>query len=253
MGVARVVWAGDRLLYDSQANGVPLVTGVTPRAGPPVEVISPAFWPGATPDGRTILFHKGMARADEGIWKINATGGAPPTRLVTGDAAFPIVTPDNRHVIFQSVRSGVLSPWMVPIEGGEPREIIRMATGPSTPDISPDGRRLLFGGDEKPNEFKWFVCELPACSNRVSPPMPANLGSGGRFTPDGRGITYVDTSHMNIWTQPLAGGSPRQITHFTDRTIDSFAWSRDGSRLAIVRSTTTSDIVLLRLRGSQKQ
>jgi Tol biopolymer transport system component len=142
---------------------------------------------------------------------------------------------------------------MVPIEGGEPREIIRMATGPSTPDISPDGRRLLFGGDEKPNEFKWFVCELPACSNRVSPPMPANLGSGGRFTPDGRGITYVDKSHMNIWTQPLAGGSPRQITHFTDRTIDSFAWSRDGSRLAIVRSTTTSDIVLLRLRGSQKQ
>ena len=101
MGVARVVWAGDRLLYDSQANGVPLVTGVTPRAGPPVEVISPAFWPGATPDGRTILFHKGMARADEGIWKINAIGGAPPSRLVTGDAAFPIVTPDNRHVIFQ--------------------------------------------------------------------------------------------------------------------------------------------------------
>ena len=51
--------------------------------------------------GISTLVVAGMARADEGIWKINAIGGAPPSRLVTGDAAFPIVTPDNRHVIFQ--------------------------------------------------------------------------------------------------------------------------------------------------------
>ena len=51
---------------------------------------------------------------------------------------------------------------------------------------------------------------------------------------------------MNIWSFPLAGGDPRQITNFTDRTIESFAWSRDGTRLAVLRTTTTSDIVLLR-------
>jgi Tol biopolymer transport system component len=246
IGTAFVVWAGERVLYDSQANGVPLVAGVTPGTGAPVEIISLAFWPGATSDGRTIVFEKGFTRANEGLWKINAAGGAPPTRLVTGDAQFPIVTPDNQHVIFQSFRSGVLSPWIVPIDGGEPREIVRMATGAATPDISRDGRRLLFAGFEKQTEFRWFVCDLPACSNRVSPPLPANYLYGGRFTPDGLGFTYVDTSRTNIWTQPLDGGSPRQITHFTDRVIDSFAWSPDGSRLALVRSTTTNDIVLFK-------
>ena len=253
IGVATVVWAGDRLLYDSQANGVPLVAGVTPGTGAPVDVIAPAFWPTATSDGRTILFVKGTARADEGIWKINAAGGAPPTRLVTGDAQYAIVTPDNRHVIFQSYRSGVLTPWIVPIDGGEPREIIRMAIGFFSLDISRDGRRLLSQRFENENGWTWFACELPACSNRVKPPQPANASSGGRFTPDGRGITYIDSGNLNIWTQPLDGGPPRQITHFTDRRINSFAWSHDGSRLALVRSTTTSDIVLLRLKESQKR
>jgi len=37
-----------------------------------------------------------------------------------------------------------------------------------------------------------------------------------------------------------------QLTHFTDRTIADFAWSRDGKHLALVRTTATSDIVLFK-------
>ena len=45
--------------------------------------------------------------------------------------------------------------------------------------------------------------------------------------------------------QALSGGAPRQLTRFTDRRpIESFAWSRDGKRLAIARVTVTNDIVL---------
>jgi hypothetical protein len=41
-------------------------------------------------------------------------------------------------------------------------------------------------------------------------------------------------------------GKPRpQLTRFTDdRQIADAAWSRDGKRLAIARTTTTIDIVL---------
>ena len=67
-----------------------------------------------------------------------------------------------------------------------------------------------------------------------------------RWTPDGQSIAYVDTTGSNIWSQPLDGGPPRQITHFSDRYVASFAWSRDGKRLAVARTTTTNDIVLLR-------
>jgi hypothetical protein len=45
----------------------------------------------------------------------------------------------------------------------------------------------------------------------------------------------------------LDGKPPRQLTHFTDdRQIADAAWSRDGKRLAIARTTTTTDIVLFR-------
>ena len=43
---------------------------------------------------------------------------------------------------------------------------------------------------------------------------------------------------------PLGPGT-RLGTLFTDgRPIESFAWSRDGKRLALTRSTQTNDIVL---------
>jgi hypothetical protein len=37
------------------------------------------------------------------------------------------------------------------------------------------------------------------------------------------------------------------LTHFTDpRGIAGFAWSKDGKRLAIARTSTSQDIVLFR-------
>jgi hypothetical protein len=42
-------------------------------------------------------------------------------------------------------------------------------------------------------------------------------------------------------------GSARQLTHFAeDGEIADAAWSRDGERLAIARSTNTAAIVLFR-------
>jgi hypothetical protein len=46
---------------------------------------------------------------------------------------------------------------------------------------------------------------------------------------------------------PIDGKAPYQFTKFIDgRTITDYAWSRDGKRLSISRSVTTSDIVLFK-------
>jgi hypothetical protein len=65
---------------------------------------------------------------------------------------------------------------------------------------------------------------------------------------DGRGLAFVDgDTEANVWVQPLDGQPPHQLTHFNDgRTIVSFAWSRDGTRLAVARATVTNDIVLFK-------
>jgi hypothetical protein len=50
----------------------------------------------------------------------------------------------------------------------------------------------------------------------------------------------------NIWVQPIAGGAPYPLTKFTDRVINDFAWSPDGTRLAITRGTALADIVQIK-------
>jgi Tol biopolymer transport system component len=80
----------------------------------------------------------------------------------------------------------------------------------------------------------------------------AAVATGGFFrttwTPDGAAFDFLDfrDGAWNIWRQPIAGGSPKQITDF-DRSqqIFSFAWSRDGTRLACSRGTISTDAVLL--------
>jgi Tol biopolymer transport system component len=75
--------------------------------------------------------------------------------------------------------------------------------------------------------------------------QPSRPGDRNK-TPDGRGLAYVDAAGTNIWIQPLDGTPPRRLTQFDDQIITSFAWSPDGTQLAIVRARETSDLVLLR-------
>jgi Tol biopolymer transport system component len=51
----------------------------------------------------------------------------------------------------------------------------------------------------------------------------------------------------NIWSQPLDGGPPKQITKFTSGQIFSFDWSRDGKQqLVCSRGTQTTDVILIK-------
>jgi Tol biopolymer transport system component len=69
-----------------------------------------------------------------------------------------------------------------------------------------------------------------------------------RWAADGRSLLYTkDTDGVvNIWSQPIAGGAPRQVTHFKSDFIFGFDLSRDGKRLIIGRGHETSDVVLIR-------
>jgi hypothetical protein len=95
-------WAGQRLVYDSTVNGVYTISSVIPGAGAPIEV-APGFGPGATSDGKTVVFFNSPGSA---LWTIDTTRAAQPVQLVP-DGLFPIVTRDDQRVIFLSTRSGV--------------------------------------------------------------------------------------------------------------------------------------------------
>jgi serine/threonine protein kinase/Tol biopolymer transport system component len=228
--VISIRWAGDQVLYGRWA----WTPGAAPR-----QLFESAEGTTAGVDGKTVVFRK-----ENGLWKVEGAGGTP-TLLASGDAWNPAVTPDNRWVIFLSSRSGVQSPWIVSLAGGEPRQLVnRFAAAPGV-EVSRDGTKLMFlSRDEATNRAVAVTCEFDGCRNANV--FPAPWRGRLRWTPDGRGITYIDPeSQRNLWTIPAAGGRPTQVTRFDDRVIVDFDWSPDGTRLAVARRLETSDIIMV--------
>jgi serine/threonine protein kinase len=236
--LARLVWSGDQLLYGTVVSGRPAILRVTPGQDTAEEVVLDALTPGGvTSDGRTIVFVSSSTDTIPELWKAEANGRRV-ARLVHGvTASQVVVTPDDRSVIYNSLVGGTLSIWMVPIDGGGTPT--KLADGDSAA-VSPDGGSMAFAD----SRASLMVCTLPGCTTRRtigSAPFRGPLS----WTPDGRGVAYA--READIWVQSLDGGPPRQLTRSADRRpIGFFAWSRDGKRLAITRSTETNDIVLLR-------
>jgi Tol biopolymer transport system component len=235
--VDRVAWAGDRLLYAGIVGGQPAILRVTPGQNSPEDVVLEALAPAATSDGGTIVFVSSTDNTLD-LWTADANGRRKTRLAPSVTANLLAVTPDDRYVLFNSILGGSVSIWMVSIEGGSPTKLTD-GTGAA---VSPDGGSIAFVAQGARGVPSLVVCSLPGCS---SPRTigPAQLDTPVSWPPDGRGVAYA--SNGNLWVQALSGGAPRQLTRFTDgRPIRSFAWSRDGQRLAITRSTVTNDIVL---------
>jgi Tol biopolymer transport system component len=166
------------------------------------------------------------------------------------------VTPDGSFVDFVRLRRGSFgnSLWRVAFLGGPPKPIIEatqvtqmFTTGQLDP--SPDGTSILFRSLDAAGHGVIVICDLPMCAapRFTASEITERAGASVRWTPNGRGLAFVDLTMPNLWVFSLDGKPPRQLTHFTDdRTITDFAWSRDGKRLAIARGMTTNDIVLFK-------
>jgi serine/threonine protein kinase len=245
--VETLSWAASDLVFTSRLNGQIAIRSLRAGKSTPDDIISKGRAPAPTPDGRTIVFVSAETGSGSGpIWRAEADGRNRKQLAPRG--MVPVVGRD-RSVIFLSAQSGVASLWVVSIDGGPARQLTKRPA--SRADVSPDGNRLVFRSVDEQGHPVLVVCDLPDCTSERTLPDPVLSGSA-KWRPDGLSLAYVPRmAASNIWVLPLSGAAPHQLTQFTDgRRIDDFAWSRDGKRLAIVRSTTTTDIVLFKgLRG----
>ena len=181
-----------------------------------------------------------------GLFKADADGRHAVSLVHPGIAVGPVITPDGHNVVYGSLQG----PMIVPIEGGTPKQI-ELGAGSSLQKDStyhPTENRSPSSWRQEDQKLVLLVCDFPVCASRRTLTMPSSVPASVRWTPDGRGIAYVDgDTQTNLWVQPLDGTPAHQLTQFTDgRTIPSFAWSRDGKRLAVARETVTNDIVLFK-------
>ena len=245
-GVNGLAWTPDgRLVYASSASGnldlwIMEADGTHARQLTTDPLVD--RWPAVSPDGRSVVFTALRAGSSD-LWRMDIDGGnlQPLTRA---DPDFPPeITPDGKWVLYSSSQSGQPALWKVPLAGGQPSM------------LSPVGYHGLISPDGKLVEYVFI--DQKASRRRVAvksweggEPLRVfdiAIAHSTRWSPDGRGLTYVETRDgvANLWLQPLDGGKPRQLTHFTSDNIFNYAWSRDGKQLAVVRGNWSSDVVLI--------
>lgn len=206
----------------------------------------PAFLPSACGNGRYIVFMSVRTGKGVAIWRMDANGGNLKELTAGPSDQFPACSPDGQWVVYQASTSIV----KIPIDGGA---ATTLSSGTDvSPAVSPDGKMIAFTAIQGtvPNfHFVWLV--VPdnggAPLYTVNADTRANPNQRMRFTPDGKSLAYVVNEHgvSNLWTMPLTGGAPKQLTDFKSDQIFDFAWSRDGKQLALSRGQVSSDVVLL--------
>ncbi len=207
--------------------------------------------PVVTPNGRYVVFTSGRA-GTRNVWRMNLDG-SDPRQLTDGQAEFlPAVTPDGQWVVYSSLESAArLMLRRVHIGGGAVVELNREGVNPA---VSPDGRQIAYlfteasAPDAPPNRIGIIPFEggEPVRTFEIPP------GLGGartilQWSRDGRSLLYtvITNNVSNIWSQPVEGGKPVQVTDFKEHIIAAFDWSRDGRQLAVARGLLIRDAVLI--------
>src|SRR5262249_45614098 len=77
---------------------------------------------------------------------------------------------------------------------------------------------------------------------------PQSLDSQLRWAQNSRSLYYTvkEGRAQNIWVQPLEGGLPHPLTHFTSEEIFDFDCSRDGRQIVCTRGIYNSEVVLIK-------
>ncbi len=123
--------------------------------------------------------------------------------------------------------------------GGAPPSRLSMlvsaASDLSSPDLSPDGRTIVYGADEA-GRVDLFVSRV-AGGARVRLTNDAARESGAHFSPDGERIIFTrieeGSEAPDVYSVPSLGGDAAPLLH---HAFDA-TWSPDGTRLAFIQWT----------------
>jgi acylaminoacyl-peptidase len=141
------------------------------------------------------------------------------------------------------LKDGFFHLFILPAEGGTPRQITSGDYHHRGPRWAPDGQSLIFSANRRPDwahqprnseifEITVTTGEITALTDRIGP------DSGPAISPDGKKIAYLGyDDHLQgyqvtcLYLMNRDGSLQRMVAGDLDRDVENLSWSRDGSGL----------------------
>jgi serine/threonine protein kinase/Tol biopolymer transport system component len=187
------------------------------------------------------------------LWRIDPDGGGL-RQLTEGNGERLIgLAPSGKALIFRHW-DDPQSIWALKLDGTPPRKIVD-GNAVAESLVSPDGTRVLTAVFENRNGRLYprrRVIPIDGgepVATFVLPPGAENL----QWTPDGRGVTYVDKAEgWNLMRMTIPDGKPERLTNFPDGQVEDHRWSPDGSRIVVHRRLGQQTSVWMLKPGESK-
>src|SRR6185295_2967612 len=138
------------------------------------------------PDEKILYASDASGIAD--IFEMSATGGDERPLTSSGGRNYaPVVSPDNRYIVFHSNRTGVFQIWRTNRDGSSPKQLTFAQTESTWPTFSPDGKWIVFQHSDAEKPYRlWRVSIDGGTPEKVTDGMAIKPA----VSPDGKLIAF---------------------------------------------------------------
>jgi len=210
------------------------------------------------PDGQVLFVAIPKGGGESRLFRMDGDGSGITPLTTTGIARSPYCTPDSQTVYFtirpkENIPSVAL--WSVPLSGGTPKkelEFVSFANGIAlTRDIKLAialyNKNLLYFLQIWDVSTHQMLHQLPWDTSDLQGTFPA-------FSPDGKAVvlTVISKGSYSLQYEPIDGSPMHLLTEPTHEAQTGFAWSPSASKLAVLQSRRSSDVVLITDLGGKQ-
>ncbi len=182
------------------------------------------------------------------LWRSDLEGRREPLLVQKSPIWRPAVAPDGSKVAFVGEREGQVDLFLFELESRVVRRLTFTPGPEDTPDFSPDGRFLVFGGlwelDPEPS-WEVYVLDLEGGGIEQLTDDPY-FDWAPRFSPDGEWIAWESTSRGFSDIHLMRRDGRERVAFTLTRWRDAFpCWSPTGDRILYASLRESGWVILV--------
>ena len=185
-------------------------------------------------EGKRIVYATLLTASNVWMTPVNGDRAEPValTKHAHTRTVLPAFSPDGKRIAYQSFKTGSLAHlWIMNADGSEQRQLTSRASFNATWSV--DNSTVWFASPAPTGSSYWSVNADTGLEKRL---LDFDEGEvyGARAAPDGSQLIFNSKrdGKLNIWTMPLTGGTPKQLT-FDPEFAGFPAWSPDSRWIAV--------------------